>query len=463
MAQIRELCSKNIFFWINMFCYTHDPRKSPSTIPMDLYDFQYKVVEWILRKINNQEDGLVEKSRDMGASWLFVYVFQWLWQFGDPGNDFLIGSRKREFVDEIGNLDTLFEKIRFNLRKQPYFLMPPGFDWKTHDNFMRLVNPKTGSYIKGESCNVYFGSGGRYKSCLLDEFSKWDNKDFSAWKSLGDTTRSRFPVSSANGKNNHFYELREQRDAKIDVLTLLWKLHPEKNQEWYEAEKARRSKEELAQEVDIDYSASVKNKAAENFNANIHVLQADEWEYDPYSELELSMDFNVDPMCWLVSESQKSVDITFKEYTEDTTVTENVITKFCQDFAQHKNKTVYLYGDRSGRSRSTQSRFTDYQIIKSVLKNHGWKYYDYTFIKNPYHSEVINTVNKRFRDHENNNKAWEFILYSCVSLIDSLESTQAKDNQLVKDGIEHHFQAFGYRIAKKYPVKKREIKTHQRR
>jgi len=121
-AKIYLVCKKDIHYWLDNFCWTYDPRKAKSEIPFYAYDFQRPAIDWILEHIALGKDGLIEKSRTMGATWLFVYVFQWLWQFGEGGNDFLIGSQKQDDVDRIGDMRSIFQKLKYNINKQPMFL-----------------------------------------------------------------------------------------------------------------------------------------------------------------------------------------------------------------------------------------------------------------------------------------------------------------------------------------------------
>ena len=46
----------------------------------------------------------------------------------------------------------------------------------------------------------------------------------------------------------------------MDVFSLIWKLHPLKDQKWYEFEKDRRTPEALAQEVDLNYEKSLEGR-----------------------------------------------------------------------------------------------------------------------------------------------------------------------------------------------------------
>src|SRR3990167_7357231 len=232
----------------------------------------------------------------MGASWCVLYVLEHEFQFG-KGSDFRVGSRKEEFVDRLGVMDTLLEKVRFNLARQPYWLLPPGFREKFEERtaYMRLTNPVQQNNIIGESTNIHFGSGGRSRAVVLDEFSKVDSGvDDAAWTATADVTPCRLVLSTPYGAANKFARLAMGTEEKIKKCTLHWTLHPEKSKgayymaggqkipidtskdfkaafkvweahgrepgvvrsPWYDEEAHRRTAQDLAQEVDISYHQS---------------------------------------------------------------------------------------------------------------------------------------------------------------------------------------------------------------
>ena len=285
---VYSYCKKNLIFWVEMFCWTKDPRRNPDILPFICYEaYQEETLLAIERSINDQYDELWDKSRDMGLSWMVLYVFQHKWLF-ENGSDFKMGSRKEEYVDRPGDIDTLFEKLRFNLQRQPWFLLPKKFSWDKHSTYMKLVNPDNGNSIVGESANINFGSGGRRKAIFMDEFSKWDRGiDAGAWTSTADVTRCRIPVSTPFGSAGKFATLAQGTQEKIKKNSLHWTLHPTKangayylsggekifitdnkkayqlwrsgveiRSPWYDAECERRSKQDIAQELDIDYLSS---------------------------------------------------------------------------------------------------------------------------------------------------------------------------------------------------------------
>lgn len=288
---VKNICRQDILFWINCFCWTKDQRKSNDVLPFICYDFQSTdVIKNIESHINNKKDLLIEKTRDMGVSWMILFVFTHKWLF-ESGSDFRVGSRKEEYVDKLNDIDTLIEKVRFNLKRQPSWMLSRNFNYDDHLGYMRIINPENGNAIVGESANPNFGSGGRRKAILLDEFSKWDNSIAeAAWTATADVTPSRIVCSTPLGSANKFAILASGTKEKIDKLTLHWTLHPEKSKSvyeiigdqkvpikdsktafdkwikerstlrirspWYDAEAKRRSESDLAQEVDIDYLRS---------------------------------------------------------------------------------------------------------------------------------------------------------------------------------------------------------------
>lgn len=250
-----QMCKNDILFWVNQYACTYNPRKTPSTIPFITYDYEDRLLLKMVDCIRNQKDLLIEKSRDMGVSWCFLLVYTWFWQFQGEGNDFLVGSRKEQYIDVMGNMDTLLEKIRFLLHNQPKWMWPRGFDFKTHSNYMRILNPETKSTIGGEATNNNFSRGGRRKSIAMDEFAFWEC-DVAAWRASADSTNCRIVISTPCGFNNQFAKLRHS--GSIDVETLHWRMHPEKDQAWYDNECKRRNNDavEIAQELDINYEGS---------------------------------------------------------------------------------------------------------------------------------------------------------------------------------------------------------------
>ena len=290
-----EMCRRYPTYWFNNFCMTFDPRADVADIPFRLFPFQEECVREMIAKIDAGEDILVEKSRDMGLSWIVLLVFEYCWLFR-PGYNFHLGSRKEEYVDKKGNISTLFEKMRYNINWLPVWMKPVGWEEKQHSLFMRLINPENGNIITGESSNPNFARGGRYKAILFDEFPFWEQASL-AFASAGQATPCRVLVGTPYGKANRFAQVRFSGNTKI--LSYHWRLHPNKDEEWYEQQKKRMTRDEIARELDISYDHSVEGIVFSEFT--YHHVVSEPYTFDPYLNTIVSFDFGR-TMCALLAQ-----------------------------------------------------------------------------------------------------------------------------------------------------------------
>lgn len=216
-AAIRQACSEDILFWVNGFIWTYDPRRKPhSKIPMISYPFQDRAILKLRKSILDGTDILIEKSRDMGASWICLLVFLWFWIYR-PLQSFLIGSRVAEYVDKKGNPKSLFWKLDFALSNMPTGLCPTFVRLKYH-----LLNAENGSVIDGEATTEDFARGDRRTAILLDEFAAVDD-GYSIWTATRDATDCRIVNSTHKGTGTGYYAVSI---TDIDKLRLHWSEHP---------------------------------------------------------------------------------------------------------------------------------------------------------------------------------------------------------------------------------------------
>jgi hypothetical protein len=196
--------------WINHWAFTYDPRIAgsdiPTTLPFVLFRRQVEFADFLLACVNEQQNGLVEKSRDMGATWLCCAVSVWLWLYW-PGAAVGWGSRKEQLVDKIGKL-------------------------------------------------IYF----------KDESAHYERPE-KIEAALADNTNCQIDISSVNGLGNVFHRRREAGQEyhpgqalarnRVNVFVMDWRGHPAKDQRWYDDRKAKAESDGLlhvfAQEVDRDH------------------------------------------------------------------------------------------------------------------------------------------------------------------------------------------------------------------
>ena len=247
-------CAADPCHFVDSWCRTFDPRlKGEKTVPFKLYPIQADFLRWLADREAAQEDGLADKSRDMGATWLAVAycVHGWLFR---PGFSAGFGSRKLELVDSLGDPDSILEKARILLDNLPAWMRPPGYVREKHAGHCRFVNPQNGATITGEGGDN-IGRGGRKSIYFVDE-AAFIARPKLVERSLSQTTNCRIDISTPNGPGNPFAQRRFS--GAVKVFTLHWRKHPLKDERWYAAMKARFDSVTVAQEIDIDYAASVE-------------------------------------------------------------------------------------------------------------------------------------------------------------------------------------------------------------
>jgi phage terminase large subunit len=242
-------CAKNIVYFVNEFCSTYDPRETPSVLPFSLFDKQADFLHWLQRCEADETDGVAEKCRDVGFTWLCAAyaVHGWLFRAGFKCG---FGSRKLDLVDKLGDPDCIFEKIRFLIDNLPRWMLPREYSL----GYCKIVNEDNAATITGEGGDQ-IGRGGRSSIYFVDEAAFLERSQ-RVDAALSQTSRCKIWVSTPNGMGNAFY--RKRFSGVYPVFTFRWQDDPRKGEEWYEKQKRTLDAITLAQEIDIDYSASVE-------------------------------------------------------------------------------------------------------------------------------------------------------------------------------------------------------------
>jgi len=255
-----DRCANDVLYWFDRWVYTYDPRlvgkPGGAYVRFNLWPKQREVILWLKARMDAAEEGLLEKSRDTGATYLTAGFALHQWRF-NPGFKATFGSRKVDYVDKKDNPDSIFAKLRIMLRRLPPEMLPEGFNWSLHDNYMRIVNHSNGSIISGEG-GEDMGRGGRSTFYVLDEAAFVPNAD-AVEKALSGNTDCVIWVSSVNGMGNLFARKRHSIMKPHQIARLHWRDDPRKTEEWAKAKQASFSDPtSWASEYDIDYTASVE-------------------------------------------------------------------------------------------------------------------------------------------------------------------------------------------------------------
>jgi hypothetical protein len=180
---LRAAIVESPLFFINTFVWTlHEQEVSEETWgnvparvalhPWICFERQDELVEFLHKCFTEGHDGLVDKSRDMGCSWICAAFIHWLW-LTRPNTQLRELSRVEDLVDSPISKSLFFKHDTLNAYL-PDWLRPPGVSVRGRGNrtSMRIHNALNGSTIAGESTNSSAFSGDRAALILLDEFAK---------------------------------------------------------------------------------------------------------------------------------------------------------------------------------------------------------------------------------------------------------------------------------------------------
>jgi len=115
LAGLLEFYKTHPAEFINDWGMTFDPRNAelgrPTNFPFVLFPKQIELVNWVVARWKSRDDGVIEKSRDIGMTWLAAAIAHWV-TFFHPGTVVGFGSRKEDLVDKNGDPDSIFWKIQ---------------------------------------------------------------------------------------------------------------------------------------------------------------------------------------------------------------------------------------------------------------------------------------------------------------------------------------------------------------
>jgi len=191
----------------------------------------------------------------------------------------------------------------------------------------------------------------------------------------------------------------------------------------------------------IYYNFDRKKNIVDSFNRN-------------YETLHIGLDFNVDPMCAVVSVIENDRIFVIDEIQIWSSNTNEMV----EEIKRRYEKKIIVYPDPSARQRKTSAGgMTDL----AILKNAGLE----VRCRNsaPFVRDRINSVNAKLKNAKGINSL--YIVNSCKNVIKSIERQIYKEGTHVPDkdsGYDHFNDALGYMIEYNFPLR-RDFKPNKPR
>lgn len=263
---------------------------------------QYPFLTRYVDALNYGGDCAIAKSRQMLGSWGACAVLLHRLMHVD-GYAALVTSRKQQLVDDGGENSTtssLMGRIRYLYDSLPPYIKdraPVTF------NHLRAVCRKHGSHIIGEGTTTNVARGGTFDNVLADEWAFVPQSEL-AFSSIRAACKSGvWLLSTPNGPDGNFARVWRENPAGFDQVRLHWTEHPLRyhgevdpdtgrpTSEWYRQMCASMTPDQIARELDIDFSRSASGLVYPEFSYDKHM--SNEVAYDSALPLYGCMDFGI--------------------------------------------------------------------------------------------------------------------------------------------------------------------------
>ena len=243
--QIKEIirCGKDpVYFMKNYVKIQHAKR---GLIPFETYDFQDDCV----KSFEENRFNIVLKSRQLGLSTVTAAYATWFAIFKKDKNVLVIATKLSTAMNFI-------KKVKIMLDGLPKWLLLTKFD-----PTKQSISFANGSTITAIPTSPDAGRSEALSLLIVDEAAFI--RDFEdIWTGLYPTLSTggnAIIISTPNGVGGQYYRLwmeGETKQNEFNTIKLLWWVHPEHDQEWFDKETRNLPKRKVAQEFLCDFISS---------------------------------------------------------------------------------------------------------------------------------------------------------------------------------------------------------------
>lgn len=220
--------------------------------------------------------------------------------------------------------------------------------------------------------------------------------------------------------------------------------------------------EQFAMNVLGEDDNSVNNLIIKGFNPSVQIDESLRLKEE--FPIHVTCDFNVDPMCWYISQVYNDNVYILYELIQENTTTDAAASYLCELLKKYKHRKIIINGDASGQMKTTKG--VDYIFLKNRLYKEGFNYIETDLArKNPSIEWRLQCFNNMM--YGKDKKHHIFIHPQCVRLIYNFENLELKPNsnkpklpsakQISSDSrlkyLGHPIDAVSYLVCYYFPIK----------
>jgi hypothetical protein len=244
--RVKEIlkCGKDPAYFLKTYARISHPMHG--LILFNTYDFQ----DELLTDFNDYRFNVILKARQLGISTITAGYIVWMMLFHRDKAVLVMATK----FATAGNLVNKVKKIMKNL---PDWIRIASIDIDNRTSFI-LSN---GSSIKAASTSGDAGRSEALSLLVLDEAAHIEGLG-ELWTGLYPTlsTGGRcIALSTPNGVGNWFHKTcidAETGANNFNLTTLMWDVHPDRDEGWYKKETKNMSKRQIAQELECNFNTS---------------------------------------------------------------------------------------------------------------------------------------------------------------------------------------------------------------
>tara|TARA_R110002153_G_scaffold1580_7_gene8088 strand:+ start:3327 stop:4901 length:1575 start_codon:yes stop_codon:yes gene_type:complete len=237
-------CGKDPNYFINNYAKISHPMHG--LVPFKQYDYQ----EDLVRDFNDYRFNVILKARQLGISTITAAYVSWMMLFHRDKNILVLATK-------FGTAANLVKKTKAIIKNLPPWIRISDVEIDNRASF-ELDN---GSQIKASSTSGDAGRSEALSLLVIDEAAHVEGLA-ELWTGLYPTlsTGGRcIALSTPNGVGNWFHQAYVDAEHQVNDFhptLLLWDVHPDRDQEWFEKETRNMSRRQIAQELECNFNTS---------------------------------------------------------------------------------------------------------------------------------------------------------------------------------------------------------------
>lgn len=246
--EILYKAAKDIFFFATMVYVVHPVR---GKVKFDLYPYQKSVLYQFLKERFN----IILKFRQAGITELISLYCLWLCMF-HPNKKVNIISIKDTTAKKV------LKKIKYMYKNLPWFLQVPIINGRAGEmGSASVMEFSNGSFIESIPTSTEAGRSESLSLLVIDEAAivRWASEIWAAafptLSTGGSAIINSTPYGLANWYHSTWVDAMSHTNDFIP-LRLYWRMHPERDDKWYNQMSSALGPKRTAQEIDGDFLGS---------------------------------------------------------------------------------------------------------------------------------------------------------------------------------------------------------------